>query len=349
MVKISGGVMLTKSDLMYDLPEELIAQHPPAKRGTCRLMILNRKERSFSEIEFSEISEYIGSNDSLILNDTRVIKARLKGHREHTGGSIEMFLLEDLGSLRWKTMVKPGRNCKTGNAFVFDNNLKAVVEEELGNGRAIVHFSSSGTTEELIKTTGTVPIPPYINRKPQELDNTRYQTVFAANSGAVAAPTAGLHFTPEILKDIQKNGTSIDYLTLHVGPGTFQPLRNEILEENSIEEERYVVAEKTLKSLQECKKRNGRIIATGTTVTRTLESIDINSTKQLSGSTSIFIHPPYQFKNVDVLLTNFHLPGSSLISLVGSFAGLDLIMEAYKKAIKDKFMFYSYGDAMLII
>ncbi|MCK5034333.1 MAG: tRNA preQ1(34) S-adenosylmethionine ribosyltransferase-isomerase QueA [Candidatus Sabulitectum sp.] len=341
--------MLTKSDLMYDLPEELIAQHPPKLRGSCRLMILDRKERSFSEIEFSGISDLINPNDALVLNDTRVIRARLKGTRKITGGAVELLLLEKVTSVLWKTMVRPGRRCRTGSVFSFDHNLHATVIEELNMGRALVEFSSDGQTEDLLHKAGTVPIPPYIKRPSDEMDNVRYQTVFAQNDGAVAAPTAGLHFTPEILQRIQKTGTSIDYLTLHVGPGTFQPLRNEILADNTMEEERYDISSQTLNSLKKCREKQGKVIAVGTTVTRTLESIDIHSDKNLSGSTSIFIHPPYKFRNVDVLLTNFHLPGSSLISLVGSFAGLDLIMEAYRKAIDSKFMFYSYGDAMLII
>ncbi len=341
--------MLTKSDLMYDLPEELIAQYPPEVRGTCRLMIVDRKKNTVKELEFNRVSDFINSEDTLVLNNTKVIPARLKGQRYLTGGSIEMLLLEAISPLIWKTMVKPGRNCKVGNEFSFGHNLNAKITEELGNGRAVVEFNSEGLTSDLIRKAGTVPIPPYIKRLPDELDSMRYQTVFAEKDGAVAAPTAGLHFTPEILQGIRNTGTSIDYLTLHVGPGTFQPLRNEVLEENTMEEERYIVSAETLKSLRECRERNGRIIAVGTTVTRTLESIDISSTKPLSESTSIFIHPPYKFRNVDALLTNFHLPGSSLISLVGSFAGLDLIMNAYKIAIEREFKFYSYGDAMLII
>ena len=341
--------MLTKSDLMYDLPEELIAQHPPEIRGTCRLMILNRKERTFSEVEFNRISDFITADDALILNNTRVIRARLKGERELTGGAVELLLLEKITPLVWKTMVRSGRRYRAGNVFSFDHNLKATVKEELGLGRALVEFSSEGQTGKLIHEVGTVPIPPYIKRPSDKLDDVRYQTVFAENDGAVAAPTAGLHFTPEILQRIQNAGTSIDYLTLHVGPGTFQPLRNEMLADNTMEEERYAVSSDSLEALRKCRSRNGRIIAVGTTVARALESIDFNSSKDLFGSTSIFIHPPYQFRNVDVLLTNFHLPGSSLISLVGSFAGLDLVMDAYKKAIQSKFMFYSYGDAMLII
>ncbi|RKZ01688.1 tRNA preQ1(34) S-adenosylmethionine ribosyltransferase-isomerase QueA [Candidatus Fermentibacteria bacterium] len=341
--------MLTKSDLMYDLPEELIAQHPPKVRGTCRLMVLNRKDRSFHEEKFSRIREYIKPEDALVLNDTRVIRARLSGKREDTGGTVEFLLLQELSPLVWKTMVRPGRQCRTGNVFHFNHSLKATVVQELGKGRAVVEFSSGGNTSELIEKSGTVPIPPYIKRLPDELDSVRYQTVFAENDGAVAAPTAGLHFTPEMLQSIEDTGTSINRLTLHVGPGTFQPLRRELLAENTMEEERYSISSETLESLRRCRQKGGRIVAAGTTVTRTLESIDISSQTSLSGSTSIFIHPPYRFRNVDVLLTNFHLPGSSLISLVGSFAGLDLIMDAYTKAIESKFMFYSYGDAMLII
>lgn len=341
--------MLTKSDLMYELPEELIAQEPPERRGTCRLMILDRNKRSFAEVPFDSIVNYINPDDALVLNNTRVIKARMKGIREATGGAVEFLLLEEIKPSIWKTMINPSRSCRKGNVFVFDQGLKVKVIDELGMGRAIVQFFSEGNTPDLIQKTGTIPIPPYINRKPDELDNVRYQTVFAEIDGAVAAPTAGLHFTPEILDRIQTAGTSVDYLTLHVGPGTFQPLREEILTENTMEEERYYVSGNTLESLRRCRDREGRIVAVGTTVTRAMETINLNSRDHQSGSTSIFIHPPYKFRNVDVLLTNFHLPGSSLISLVGSFAGLDLIMEAYKEAIRRKFNFYSYGDAMLII
>ena len=341
--------MLTKSDLMYMLPEELVAQNPPEKRGTCRLMVVNRSLKTFNEIAFPDIVNYINPEDTLVLNDTKVIPARIIGKREDTTGKVEFFLLEKIAPDTWHTMVKPGRQCRKNNIFVFENDLNAKVIEELEGGRAIVHFDSPANTEQLITKAGSVPIPPYIRRNPRELDTIRYQTVYAKNEGAVAAPTAGLHFTSEILESIKQNGTDTTYLTLHVGPGTFQPLRTNILEENTMEAERYIVSPETLTSLRKSREANGKIIAVGTTATRALESIDINSTETLSGKTSIFIHPPYQFKNVDMLLTNFHLPGSSLIALVGSFAGLELIMEAYKYAIEKKFMFYSYGDAMLII
>ncbi len=284
--------MLTKSDLMYDLPEELIAQHPPKVRGTCRLMVLNRRDRSFHEEKFSRIREYIKPEDALVLNDTRVIRARLSGKREDTGGTVEFLLLQELSPLVWKTMVRPGRQCRTGNVFQFNHSLQATVVKELGKGRAVVEFSSGGNTSELIEKSGTVPIPPYIKRLPDELDSVRYQTVFAENDGAVAAPTAGLHFTPGILQSIEDTGTSINRLTLHVGPGTFQPLRRELLAENTMEEERYSISAETLESLRRCRQKGGRIVAAGTTVTRTLESIDINSRNSLSGSTSIFIHTP---------------------------------------------------------
>ncbi len=341
--------MLTKSDLMYMLPEELIAQTPPEKRGTCRLLVVNRTLNTFNEIAFPDIVNYIKSEDTLVLNDTKVIPARIIGKRKDTTGKVEFFLLEKVAPDTWQTMIKPGRQCRKNNTFLFENNLTAKVIEELGGARAIVHFNSSADTEQLIAKAGSVPIPPYIKRNPRELDSIRYQTVYAKNEGAVAAPTAGLHFTSEILDSIRHLGTTTCNLTLHVGPGTFQPLRLHILEENTMEAERYIVSPETLTSLRKSREANGKIIAVGTTATRALESIDINSMETLSGKTSIFIYPPYQFRNVDMLLTNFHLPGSSLISLVGSFAGLDLIMRAYKYAIEKKFMFYSYGDAMLII
>jgi len=334
---------------MYELPEELIAQRPPTLRGTCRLMVVNRQNKSFTETEFSRIHDFVSSEDALVLNNTRVIRARLRGRRASTGGSVELLLLEKLSPLVWKTMVRPGTRCRQGFDFAFDHGLRAVIVKELGLGRAVVEFSSSGHTEELIRRAGTVPIPPYIKRSADELDDVRYQTVFAEKDGAVAAPTAGLHFTTEMLRKIENSGSSVEYITLHVGPGTFQPLRTHILSENTMEEERYSVSAATLESLRRCRSRAGRIFSVGTTVARTLESVDLSDRKDLEGATSIFIHPPWEFRNVDALLTNFHLPGSSLISLVGSFAGLDLIMEAYREAIRKKFKFYSYGDAMLIL
>lgn len=341
--------MLTKSDLVYELPEELIAQHPPENRGTCRLMVLDRKRKTIEHTVFGSLGSYLLPEDVLVLNDTRVINARLKGRRDPSGGTVELLLLEETGSCTWKVMVRPGKRCRKGSVFSFEGGLRASLEKEMGLGRAIVRFSSSGDTASMISRTGTIPIPPYIKRESTKADDKRYQTVFAKEDGAVAAPTAGLHFTEPMLDRLRKDGISVASLTLHVGPGTFQPLRNEILAENRMEEERYSVSEEALSSLRKARTRGGRIAAVGTTVTRALESIDIESRKCLQGRTDIFIHPPYRFRNVDVLLTNFHLPGSSLISLVGSFTGLDFLMEAYRTAIENEYKFYSYGDAMLII
>jgi len=341
--------MLTKSDLLYDLPEELIAQHPPEKRGTCRLMILDRKAGTIEETCFSSLSNYLAPDDMLVLNDTRVINARLRGTREPSGGAVELLLLEEKDQQIWKVMVRPGKRCRKGNVFSFEKGLKATVRKELGLGRAMVEFDSPGNTSRAITETGTIPIPPYIKRDSTKADDSRYQTVFAREDGAVAAPTAGLHFTPELIASLKAGGISIAYLTLHVGPGTFQPLRCELLADNRMEEERYVVSAEALESLRRTRAKGGRITAVGTTVTRALETIDIHSRTGLQGRTDIFIHPPYEFRNVDMLITNFHLPGSSLISLVGSFAGLDFLMAAYEKAIDNGYKFYSYGDAMLII
>ncbi len=341
--------MLTKSDLLYDLPEELIAQHPPEKRGTCRLMILDRKAGTIEETCFSSLSNYLAPDDMLVLNDTRVINARLRGTREPSGGAVELLLLEEKDQQIWKVMVRPGKRCRKGNVFSFEKGLKATVRKELGLGRAMVEFDSPGNTSRAITETGTIPIPPYIKRDSTKADDSRYQTVFAREDGAVAAPTAGLHFTPELIASLKAGGISIAYLTLHVGPGTFQPLRCELLADNRMEEERYVVSAEALESLRRTRAKGGRITAVGTTVTRALETIDIQSRTGLQGRTDIFIHPPYEFRNVDMLITNFHLPGSSLISLVGSFAGLDFLMAAYEKAIDNGYKFYSYGDAMLII
>ncbi len=341
--------MLTRSDLMYTLPEELIAQHPPGERGASRLMVLNREERTILHRNFADLPEYLEGGDAIVLNDTRVINARLRGHREPTGGAVELLLLQELGPDSWRVMIRPGRRCRAGNVFTFPGGLAAVVTEEHGMGRADVKFESPGNTQELVRSAGAIPIPPYIRRESTKADDQRYQTVYATNDGAVAAPTAGLHFTEKSLEELKGNGISVEYLTLHVGPGTFQPLREEVLSENTLEEERYFVPAKVLETLRVTRSSGGRITAVGTTVTRTLESVDINSREDQSGTTGIFIHPPYSFRNVDILLTNFHLPGSSLISLVGSFAGLDFIMEAYRTAVENRYRFYSYGDAMLIL
>ncbi len=341
--------MLTKTDLMYHLPEELIAQHPPEARGTSRLMVLDRSRGTVEHTVFREISGLLSREDALVLNDTRVINARLRGERNPSGGKVELLLLESMGDNLWKVMIRPGRRCLLGNRFSFGSLLGCTVLEELGQGRGVVRFSSEGDTGEILRRTGTLPIPPYIKRAATTADDQRYQTVFARKDGAVAAPTAGLHFTPELLLELEQKGMSIDYITLHVGPGTFQPLRKESLSENSLEPERYFIPEGVLRTLTSRRSAGGRITAVGTTVTRALESVDLESRGDLQGETSIFIHPPYTFRNVDALLTNFHLPGSSLISLVGSFAGLDFIMEAYRKAIENGYRFYSYGDAMLIL
>ncbi|PIE51529.1 tRNA preQ1(34) S-adenosylmethionine ribosyltransferase-isomerase QueA [Candidatus Fermentibacteria bacterium] len=341
--------MLKKSDLLYDLPEELIAQYPPKKRGTCRLMVVNRSDQSITETDFGSFSEYLTPSDILVLNNTRVINARLKGTRASTGGAVELLLLEKTKENTWKVMIRPGKRCRKGNSFCFSQRLSATVLKELGEGRAMVSFTSDENTEELLNALGSVPLPPYIKRPVMKADEQRYQTVFASSEGAVAAPTAGLHFTERMLSDLRSRGTQVEYITLHVGPGTFQPLREDILEENRMEEERYSVSKETAKKISDARKAGGRIAAVGTTVARTLESVNLDPPEKLAGRTDIFIYPPWMFKNVDILLTNFHLPGSSLISLVGSFAGLDLIMEAYARAVRNKYKFYSYGDAMLIL
>ena len=341
--------MLTKSDLTYDLPEELIAQNPPEDRGTCRLMVLDRKSGSIGETVFNEIGTFFTKKDTLVLNNTKVINARLNGNRVPTGGAVELLLLEKKEDDTWKVMVRPGRRCRKGQIFSFPENLTGTVTEELGMGRALVQFRSQDFTEKVLKRVGSVPLPPYIKRSVRKADELRYQTVFAEKDGAVAAPTAGLHFTDELLVSLREQGVRTEYITLHVGPGTFQPLREEILEDNQMEEERYCIPEHVAGKLKSARAEGGRIAAVGTTVVRALESVDFDQPSCLEGRTSIFIHPPYRFRNVDLLLTNFHLPGSSLISLVGSFAGLDFIMEAYRKAVEKGYRFYSYGDAMLII
>lgn len=340
--------MLTRTDLMYDLPRDLIAQYPPRERGTCRLMVLDRSSGDISETSFSSIPDLVRPEDVMVLNDTRVLSARLRGSREGTGGKVEVLLLEKLGEHLWKCMIRPGKRCARATRFCFSEGLTATVTEELGNGRAILVFSSPGSTGDILGRVGSIPLPPYINREAEPEDSTRYQTVFASKDGAVAAPTAGLHFTDRLIRELLEKGVGIQYITLHVGPGTFQPLRKENLAENTMEEEKFEISGSVMRELQTRRKAGGRIIAVGTTVTRALESVDPGMSEDLSGSTDLFITPPWNFRNVDALVTNFHLPGSSLISLVGSFAGLDFLMRAYRTAIRKKYMFYSYGDAMLI-
>jgi S-adenosylmethionine:tRNA ribosyltransferase-isomerase len=340
--------ILSLSSMRYSLPQKLIAQKPLDDRTSSRLLTADISKGSLKDTFFSELPDFLVPGDLLVLNNTKVFKARLSGRREKTGGKVEVFLLRKLEEDTWKAIVHPGKAAKTGMQLEFGNDLHCTVEKRLDHGRAIVRFNHGDNTEQKLREIAQVPLPPYIKRDPEELDDIRYQTVFASEPGAVAAPTAGLHFTPGLLADLQNAGVDNVHVTLHVGPGTFQPLRREILEENKLEPEEYHISAKSLSAIRKTKQTGGRIVAVGTTATRVLESIDIESRDSLSGETEIYIFPPYRFRNVDALITNFHLPGSSLLCLVAAFMGYEFMMRAYQHAIDESYRFYSYGDAMLI-
>ncbi len=339
---------LTLEELQYHLPPELIAQKPLPERHSSRLLVADTRQRSLQDRIFSELPKLLIPGDLLVLNDTRVFRARLSGRKAQTGGRVEIFLLREMGNGTWKALVRPGKSSREGLRFLMGDDLVCHVVKRLDHGRALVRFSSSGDTGELLRKTAKVPLPPYIKRDPEELDDQRYQTVFASESGAVAAPTAGLHFTHELLRELAERGIGHTFVTLHVGPGTFQPLRHMRLQDNSLDPEEYHISRETLETIRNARSRGGRVVAVGTTATRVLETVDLESEGPLSGETEIFIFPPYSFRNVDVLITNFHLPGSSLLALVAAFMGYQFMMEAYSHAIESSYRFYSYGDAMLI-
>lgn len=339
---------LSRTSMQYSLPPELIAQKPLSDRAGSRLLAVDISRGSIEDTVFSSLPSFLVPGDLLVLNNTRVFKARLHGRKAGTGGKAEIFLLKKLEGNTWKALVRPGRAAKPGMRLEFRNGLYCTVEKRLEHGRTIIRFNSERDTEQKLLETAQVPLPPYIKRDPEKLDESRYQTVYASETGAVAAPTAGLHFTPDLLTCLQSTGVNNVHVTLHVGPGTFQPLRRETLEENHLDPEEYYISAASLSAIRKARRAGGRIVAVGTTTTRVLESIDLESGESLSGETEIFIFPPYRFRNVDALITNFHLPGSSLLCLVAAFMGYEFMMEAYKHAIDESYRFYSYGDAMLI-
>ena len=334
----------------YDLPQELIAQTPLEQRDTSRLLTLDRNTGEISHGHFPDIKSKLAPGDCLVLNDTRVIPARLYGFREDSGRSIEFLLLNRLPGDQWEVIVRPGKKLKTGHRVVFGNGeLTADVTETLETGSRIVKFSYDGIFEEVLDRLGEMPLPHYITEKLQ--DPERYQTVYAKNDGSAAAPTAGLHFTQELLHEIRDMGVHIAPLTLHVGLGTFRPVKVEDVETHEMHSEVYSVSEETARLVNQAKTAGKRVIAVGTTSCRTLESAtDAQGVLQAgSGSTSIFIYPGYKFKMIDGLITNFHLPKSTLIMLVSSFAGYENTMRAYQAAIAERYRFYSFGDSMMIL
>jgi len=337
-------------EFYYELPEELIAQEPLPERDKSRLMVVHRDTRSFEHRIFENVVDYLEEGDCLVLNDTKVIPARLLGTRKDTGGKIEFVLLKRIGKDRWEILVKPGRRAKIGSEFTFgDGRLQAKVLDYTDAGGRIVEFYYEGVFEQILDELGKMPVPPYIKKELEDKD--RYQTVYARKPGSAAAPTAGFHFTERLLKKIEQKGVKVCYITLHVGLGTFRPVKEEKVEEHKMHQEYFEINEETARIINETKQQGKRVIAVGTTSTRTLETVaDENGlVKSLSGWTDLFIYPGYRFKVVDGLITNFHLPESTLLMLVCAFADKELIMSAYKEAIRERYRFYSFGDAMLIV
>ena len=337
------------SDFWYDLPEELIAQTPLEKRDTSRLMVLDRVTGEVKHKHFYDIIDYLQPGDCLVMNDSRVLPARLLGHRP-TGGAVEVLLLRDLGEKKWECLCKPGRKMQVGNEVIFGNGeLSAVVTEVKEDGNRVVEFRYAGIFLEVLERLGKMPLPPYI--KAELADQERYQTVYSREVGSAAAPTAGLHFTNELLEKIRNKGVNTAFVTLHVGLGTFRPVKAEQITDHHMHSELCMLSKETAAILNETRQQGGRIICVGTTSCRTLESLvnDDGSFEEKSKWTEIFIYPGYQFKAMQGLITNFHLPESTLVMLVSAFAGRENVLNAYKEAVREKYRFFSFGDAMCIM
>ena len=336
-------------DFDFDLPKELIAQHPAEKRDGCRLMLLDKNNGKIEHKVFKDIIDYLEPGDCLVMNDTRVIPARLIGTKEGSGGKMEFLLLKRIDQDHWETLVKPGKKAKIGARFDFgDGLIKAEVTEIKEEGNRIVQFEYDGIFEEILDKLGEMPLPPYITEK--LVDKEQYQTVYSKYEGSAAAPTAGLHFTNELLDKIRAKGVKTVFLTLHVGLGTFRPVKVENIEEHHMHSEFYVMNRVTADIINETKEKGGRVVAVGTTSARTLETIAEKDGKlsEKSGWTDIFIYPGYKYKAVDALITNFHLPESTLIMLVSALSDREKIMNAYEIAVKERYRFFSFGDAMFI-
>ena len=337
------------SDFYYDLPKELIAQDPLEDRSSSRLLHLSKEDGAITHGCFTDILHYLKKGDCLVINDTKVIPARLYGHKEDTGAVIETLLLKRRENDIWECLVKPGKKARPGARILFgDDILKGEILDVVEEGNRLIRFEYEGIFEEILDRLGEMPLPPYITHKLQ--DKNRYQTVYAKHEGSAAAPTAGLHFTKELLEQVQRMGVSIAHVTLHVGLGTFRPVKVDDVESHHMHSEFYVVEKDQADLINETRKKGGRIIAVGTTSCRTLESAaDENGYLQAkSGWTDIFIYPGYRFKILDGLITNFHLPESTLLMLVSAFAGKEKIMAAYEEAVQQKYRFFSFGDAMFI-
>ena len=340
---------MKKSDFYFVLPQELIAQDPLEDRSSSRLLVLDKETGEVEHHVFREIIDYLQEGDCLVLNNTKVIPARLLGEREGTGGAVEVLLLKRREGDVWETLVKPGRKCKPGQRLSFGGGLlKAEVMDVVEEGNRLVHFEYEGIFEEVLDRLGEMPLPPYITHKLQ--DKNRYQTVYAKYEGSAAAPTAGLHFTQELLSRIEKKGVKIAYVTLHVGLGTFRPVKEEDILAHHMHSEYYVISEEAAEIINGTKENGGRVICVGTTSCRTVESAATAEGLVQAGcdNTEIFIYPGYQFKVLDALITNFHLPESTLVMLVSALAGREHVLAAYEEAIKEEYRFFSFGDAMFV-
>ncbi len=337
------------SDFYYDLPEELIAQTPVEPRNSSRLMVLPRNGGEIKHKHFYDLPEFLKPGDCLVLNNTRVLPARLYGTREDTGAVVEFVLLRQHGNKLWECLAGPGKKAKTGYKFRFSDKLTATVTDVLEDGNRMIEFACEGDFFAVLDEVGQMPLPPYIKEKLK--DKERYQTVYSKDAGSAAAPTAGLHFTKEMLESIKAMGVNIAYVTLHVGLGTFRPVKVEDVTQHKMHTEHYYIPEEAAKTINDTRKNGGRVICVGTTSCRTVESCakKYGEIKECSGDTDIFIYPGFEFKCMDGLITNFHLPESTLIMLVSAFAGYDNVMNAYNTAVKERYRFFSFGDAMLIL
>ncbi len=341
--------MMKTSDFYYDLPEELIAQTPVEPRNSSRLMFLPRTGGDIRHKHFYDLPDFLKPGDCLVLNDTRVLPARLYGVREDTGAVVEFVLLRQHGNKLWECLAGPGKKAKTGYRFKFSDKLSATVTDVLEDGNRMIEFACDENFFAVLDEVGQMPLPPYIKEKLK--DKERYQTVYSKEAGSAAAPTAGLHFTNEMLEEIKAMGVNTAYVTLHVGLGTFRPVKVDDVTKHKMHTEHFYIPESAAKTINETKKNGGRVICVGTTSCRTVEScaLKYGEIKECSGDTDIFIYPGFEFKCMDGLITNFHLPESTLIMLVSAFAGYDNVMNAYKTAVNEKYRFFSFGDAMLIL
>ena len=337
------------NDFDYDLPPELIAQRPVEPRDSSRLMVLDRSGKASSDHFFYELPGFLREGDLLILNNTRVIPARLFAKKQGGTGMVEVFLLKELAENTWETLVRPGKRAKPGTDLVFEEGVTGKVTGTVPDGGRCIEFPKGFNFREWLERAGQTPLPPYITQKLS--DRERYQTIYAKYEGSVAAPTAGLHFTPDLFQKIQSQGVQVGFLTLHVGIGTFRPVKTEVVEDHTMHPEEFVLSEELARSITATKQAGGRVIAVGTTVVRVLESQAVarGQVAPGSGGTNIFIYPGFEFKVIDGLVTNFHLPKSTLLMLVSAFAGREFVMECYQRAIQERYRFFSFGDAMLIV